>query len=478
MDQADTLKNHIEFLRQSFEDQYTSFQESGYSSYPLRKNRLQKLLAAIERHRPQLKESVYLDFRKNPTEVDITEILPTISELSHAIKSIRHWMRKKRVDRPITLLGTKNWIRYEPKGVVLIVSPFNFPILLSLGPLISAIASGNHAILKPSELTPNTNKVLSQLISETFPPQLVQVIEGNSKTAKELVKLPFNHIFFTGSTKVGRLVMEAAAKNLTPVTLELGGKSPAIVDSSANIKQAAQRIAWSKYINGGQLCVAPDYVFVHKKVKQALVDALQSAIRQLFPEEPSRNKDFARVINPASCRRLIKYLDTLSQEDEAQIIGGIYNLVDNYIEPTLVVDPPLNHRILKEEIFGPILPVVGFNRIEDVVHLLKAKEKPLSLYIYSKNKRTIQYLLKYTSSGNVAINHSAIQFFNPYLPFGGIGQSGMGKAHGFNSFKMFSNAKGVLKQNWAYSVANPLMPPYSSFTQKMVNAVIKLTKWI
>lgn len=437
-----------------------------------RKAKLKKLHKAVLAYRPQIKEALYKDYRKHPSEVDLTEIYPVTSELKHAKRNIRRWTRAHRVATPLALLGSTSHIRYEAKGVVLIISPWNFPINLTLGPLVSAIAAGNTVIIKPSEHTPHASALMKKLVEEVFNEDEVALVEGGIATSTTLLNLPFNHIFFTGAPSVGKIVMKAAAKHLTSVTLELGGKSPTIVDETANIDAAARRIAWGKFLNNGQVCIAPDYVFVHKNKKADFIKATKKYIQQFYTEDASKTTSYARIVNEHHHRRVSSYVADAVEKGATIEVGGNFDSTQDYIAPTVVSNLPKDATLLQQEIFGPVMPVLEFTDIKEVIDTINSKEKPLALYIFSKSKKNINHILNNTRAGGSCINHSAVHFFNNELPFGGSNNSGIGKGHGWYGFQAFSNARGILKQH-VPNALELLMPPYNNFKQRLIDLTIR-----
>lgn len=459
-------------IREGFERLKVNQFTIAASDVAQRKKKLKKLHQTILNYRPQIKEALYLDFRKHPFEVDLTEIFTVTSELKHARRNLAQWMGRHSVGTPLAFFGSKSFIRYEPKGIVLILAPWNFPVTLTLGPLVSAVAAGNSVMIKPSEQTPNATYVLRQIIDEVFSPDEVMLIPGGIEESKLLLSLPFNHIFFTGSSKVGKIVMEAAAKNLASVTLELGGKSPTIVDESADIDQAARRIVWVKCINNGQICIAPDHVFVHAKVKEKFINAASRYLRNFYGADPATEPSYARLVNTAHFDRVKGFLENAVVNGGHIQHGGQTDKLENYIDPTLITNVNSESDLMQKEIFGPVLPIQTFQDSADLVRKLNQREKPLALYIYSRNKKNIKKILEGTRSGGTCINHSGIHFFNYNLPFGGSNFSGIGKAHGWFGFQAFSNARAVYHQVIP-SALEILVPPYNRFKQRILDFTIK-----
>ncbi len=434
--------------------------------------KLKRLNEAVMKYRPRIKEALYDDYRKHPSEVDMTEIYPVVSEIRHAKRKLRTWMDKQRVTTPLALVGSSSYVRYEPKGVTLLISPWNFPINLTLGPLVSAIAAGNTVIIKPSEMTPNASALLRELIEEVFEENEVALVEGAVATAKDLLELPFNHIFFTGAPSIGKIVMGAAAKHLTSVTLELGGKSPTIVDETADIKTAARRVAWGKYSNNGQICIAPDYVYVHESKKTEFLAALKETLNDFYAADAAESTSYARIVNHHHYDRVKGYVEDAVSKGATVEAGGTFDGDQDYISPTVITGAPLDSDLMTEEIFGPVLPVFGYTDLEDVLKMVNGREKPLALYIFSKSNRNIKHILANTRAGGTCINHNAVHFYNTHLPFGGSNNSGIGKGHGWYGFTAFSNARAVFRQHIPNAL-ELLVPPYTGFKQKIIDLTVK-----
>ncbi len=434
--------------------------------------KLKKLHEAVLRYRPQIKDALYKDFRKHPSEVDLTEIYPVTSEIKHVKRDLKTWMRGEDVKTPLAMMGSSSYIRYEAKGIVLIISPWNFPINLTFGPLASAIAAGNTVMIKPSEMTPNASALMGKIVREVFTEDEVSLLEGGVETSTALLKLPFNHIFFTGAPSIGKIVMKAAAEHLTSVTLELGGKSPTIVDQTADIKLAAKRIAWGKYVNNGQVCIAPDYAYVHESKKEAFLEEYKKQMKDFFTEDASQESSYARIVNKRHYHRVKSYIDDAIAKGAKVEAGATFDENQDYIAPTLMTNVAKDSKLMTEEIFGPVLPVFTYRNIDDVIDEVNAREKPLALYIYSKNKKNIKHIIHNTRAGGTCINHNAAHFYNTNLPFGGSNNSGIGKAHGFEGFKSFSNARGVFNQH-VPNALDLLTPPYDNFKQRLIDFTIK-----
>ena len=438
-----------------------------------RKGKLKRLEAAFLARREDIRKALYEDYRKHPSEVDLTEVFPITSEIKHTVRHLSKWMRPHRVKTPMALLGARSYVHYEPKGVVLIIAPWNFPINLTFGPLVAAVAAGNCVVIKPSEHTPHASAVTRSIIEEIFDESEVAVVEGGIETSTALLAQPFNHIFFTGAPSIGKVVMEAAAKNLASVTLELGGKSPVIVDETAQIDAAAHRVAWAKYTNNGQICLAPDYVFVHESKKDEFLRKVAKNIEKFYGIDARRSDSYARIVNNRHYHRLSGYLDDAKQRGATVAYGGRTEGSEDYIEPTILTDVDPTSQVMTEEIFGPILPVYSFKTLDEPIAVINSKEKPLALYVYSRDKKNTQRIIENTRAGGTCINHSAVHFFNNYLPFGGSNNSGIGKGHGFFGFEAFSNARGVLKQITPFTALDLLTAPYNALKQKLIDISIK-----
>ena len=464
------MKDIQEIFKAQSQHQYTL----GNSSASQRISRLNALQKAVEKtYRKDLQEALFKDFKKPAIETDLTEIHPVISEIKLIKKQLKSWMLPLRVKTPFVFIGSSSYVIQEPKGVCLIISPWNFPVNLTFGPLASAIAAGNTVIIKPSEMTPHTSAVMAEIVSAVFKPEEVSLFEGDATVAQYLLSLPFNHIFFTGSPTVGKIVMGAAAKHLSSVTLDLGGKSPTIVDASANIDQAAKKIAWGKFLNNGQICVAPDYLIIEHSIKEAFIIAFIKHTKHFYSEQVSKSEDYGRIVNQKHFERLLAHLEDAKKNGGTIEMGGDFIASENYISPTLISGLTADATLLKDEIFGPILPLKTFKKIEEVIDYINAGEKPLALYLFSKKPSIIKQVLRNTRAGSTAINHSVVQYSNHHLPFGGSNNSGIGKAHGYYGFQEFSNQRSVVKQ-FSFSAVEMLMPPYTPFKKKLSEWT---TKW-
>lgn len=405
---------------------------------------LKKFKQAIIEHQSEIFEALKADLGKSETESYMCEVGLTLSELSYQIKHLKKWNRPKRKKMSLPNFHSKNMIVQEPYGVVLVMSPWNYPILLTMGPLIGAIGAGNCCVVKPSAYSPKTSAVMNKIISEVFEPGHVAVVEGGREQNTELLNQRFDYIFFTGGVNVGKLVMEKASKNLTPVTLELGGKSPCIIDEDTNIKLAAKRLVFGKYLNCGQTCVAPDYVLVPKKLKNDLIKCIKEEIVKQFGKNPLDNSDYGKIINEKHFERLLGLID-----EEKIAWGGRSNERQCRIEPTVLDNVTAEDAVMQEEIFGPIMPIIEYETIEQAEAFVKEREKPLALYLFTNNKAVEKRFLKYVSFGGGCINDVVVHLSTEQLPFGGVGNSGMGSYHGKKSFETFSHAKSIMKKyNW------------------------------
>jgi aldehyde dehydrogenase (NAD+) len=463
----------VEQINKIFEAQKANQYKVANTTAKERKAKLKALKKAVEiTYRKEIQDALMSDFKKPSADVDLSEIFVVTAEIKHAIHHLGQWMRDKPVDTPMSMMGSKSYIKYEPKGVCLIISPWNFPINLTFGPLISAIAAGNTVIIKPSEMTPSSSAVMKKIVKDVFDENEVAIVEGAVETSTHLLALPFNHIFFTGSPQVGKIVMAAAAKHLTSVTLELGGKSPTIVDETANIKSSAKRIAWAKFFNTGQICIAPDYVVVHESKKDAFISEMNKNITHFFGENPENSDSYSRVVNQKHTNRLVGYIQDSVNKGANVITGGQSDESQSYLAPTLVTDVPKDSALMQNEIFGPVLPILTYTNIDDVIGEINAGEKPLALYIYSGSNKNINHIQDNTRAGGTCINNSAVHFFNNNLPFGGSNNSGLGKSHGFFGFEAFSNARGVYRQIIPGALEF-LMPPYSNVKRKLIELTVK-----
>lgn len=437
-------------------------------SVDFRLKQLEQLKKSIVKYEHAVLEALKKDLGKQSFEAYTTEVGFVLSNITYAIKHLHKWTKAKKVRSTLSLFPSKGTVCYEPYGTVLIIGPFNYPFQLVMEPLIGAIAAGNCAVIKPSELTPNVSSVITEIINDTFPPAYIFSVEGGVDINQALLKEAFDYIFFTGSTGIGKVVMEAAAKHLTPVTLELGGKSPVIIDQSANLEVAAKRIIWGKTINAGQTCVAPDYIMVQESVKDLLVKELRKAIEEFFGENPETSKDLGRIVSDKHFNRLC----TLLEKDKEQILyGGKSSKESRYIEPTLL-DASWDSSSMQEEIFGPILPILSYKELDEAIISVKKLDKPLALYVFTNNKKIEQKVLETISSGGVCVNDVLTHIVHPDLPFGGVGASGIGAYHGKHSFLTFSHQRSILRKSTRFQLPF-IFPPYTDKKEKLIRKVLK-----
>jgi aldehyde dehydrogenase (NAD+) len=446
------------------------------SSVHERLGHIRRLREWVLEHKQEIQKALYSDYRKPYTETDVTEIYPVLSESKHYINNLAHWMKDKRVPTPVTFLGTKAQIQYEPKGTSLIIAPWNYPFNLAIGPLVVALGAGCTAVIKPSEMTPHTAALIRRMVGELFDERLVTVVEGGVEASQVLLSKPFDHIFFTGSPAVGKIVMKAAAEHLTSVTLELGGKSPAIIAEDANLKDAAEKIAATKFLNCGQTCIAPDYVIIPHSKRDPFLQYVREAIDSMYKSGKKgveKSPDYSRIVNERHFNRIMHLLQDANGKGARIEIGGNSIPEENFLEPTVLMDVNPTMLVMQEEIFGPILPVMVYENLEQALALVNEMPKPLALYAFADSSRTIRHIFDQTSSGASVANDCALHFLHPELPFGGVNNSGIGKSHGVFGFLEFSNQKAVLEQRVGFTAAKPLFPPYNMVKKKMVEGLLK-----
>ncbi len=449
-----------------FENMQNFFESGATRPYLFRKSQLQLLQSSIKKYEQQISEALYKDLRKNELEAYTTEIGFLYSEIKYTLKNLQNWMYPQTVPTPMVLQPSTSKIIRDALGISLIIAPWNYPFQLTIGPLIGAIAGGNCAVLKPSEFTPNTTEIIKKIIEETFPSNYVFFVEGDgAKVVPALLnENNFNHIFFTGSVAVGKEIAKLAATKLIPTTLELGGKSPCIVDDSANIKVAAQRIIWGKFTNAGQTCVAPDYVLVQENCKSELLKQIKLSIEKYYTQNPQQSPDYGRIVNEKRWEKLNNYLS-----NGTVIHGGKTDKADLYIEPTLIDVADSNIEIMQDEIFGPILPILTYKTKEEALNIVKQHSNPLSLYVFTGNKKVASFFTENLAFGGGCINNTIMHLANPDLPFGGVGNSGLGQYHGQYTFEAFTRPKSIL-QTATWIDPSIKYPPYKG--------MLKYLKWL
>ena len=437
-------------------------------------SKLKRLKKAIKIYEQKVLDALRKDLGKPEQESFFSEVGGIYASIDLFVKNLAKWTKARAVNTPMVQYG-ESYIEYEPYGSVLIIAPFNYPFQLAMEPLIGAIASGNTMVVKPSELAPETEKVISDIIREAFDESYVASVCGGVELITKLLSQRFDYIFFTGSVRVGKIVMEAASKNLTPITLELGGKSPVFVDENFDVRLAAKRIAWGKFLNNGQTCIAPDYVLVHESRKLALIDELKAVIREHYGENIKENPDYGRIINEKQTERLAKILES---DEDLVVFGGDFDIEQSYIAPTLLDLGKLGDASVSEsaamadEIFGPILPIVSYESLDEAVDKVRDGEKPLAMYIFSKNKEYIESVKSRISSGNITINDTVKHVSIDSLPFGGVGHSGMGSYHGKYSIETFSHRRGVYRNKARFNIKQ-IAPPYNEKAFEFLRKLFK-----
>lgn len=427
---------------------------------------LKKLRSLIIFHERDIIDALWKDFHKPEFEVIATETRFVIKELNVAIRNLKRWVKPARVYTPLVHFIARSYVEPQPYGQVLVLSPWNFPFQLAFMPLVGAIAAGNCVILKVSGQVPATASVIATILGK-MPRELVALITGDHTTNDYLLDQKFDYIFFTGSPKIGRYIMQKAAVNLTPVSLELGGKNPCVVAADSRLDFAAKRIAWGKLINCGQTCVSPDYVLIDRKIKDKFLNLISAEINKFFINDPEKSRDFARIISSENVQRLSEFM-----KNGSIAFGGKCDAESGYVSPTIIKDVKPGDPIMQEEIFGPVLPVIDFESLEEVYTIIEQNPKPLATYIFSRNKRLIRDFLKKTRSGNVAVNETVMQIASPYLPYGGVGSSGIGRYHGKKSFETFSNMRSVLVKSNLLDIWLRY-PPYSKFKTRIISFLMR-----
>ena len=445
-----TSKKEIKII---IEAQRAFFRSGETLGLKFRQQALCTLSKALKQWESRIAEALWKDLHKSYEEAYMTELSIVLGEIDNHLHHLKHWMAPRRVVTPLKMMPSRSKVMPEPLGCTLIMAPWNYPVQLLLNPLVGAISAGCTAVLKPSPYVPHTSKVLEEMIKETFRSEYIAVVQGNREVNTALLEERYDLIFFTGSPQLGRTVMRAASENLTPVVLELGGKSPCIVDKDANIAMAARRIAWGKSLNAGQTCIAPDYLLVHAEIKEQLISALKKEFTRLHGPNPKEAKHFVRIVNERAFDRLVGYIDGADV-----VMGGEYDRSERYISPTIIDNVDVNSPIMQEEIFGPIFPVVTFTSTDEAIHFVMNREKPLALYYFSESKQNIRRVLKRTSSGGTCINDTIMHIANEKLPFGGVGASGMSAYHGKESFKVFSHYRSVVTTTTLFDFPFRYMP--------------------
>lgn len=441
-------------------------------TYTERKAVLTAMLKGLRAHEQRLLDALHEDLGKSEPEARLTEYFPIRKEIQYIRKHLGDWMRPERRNTPLQLVGTRSEIVPQPKGVVLVIAPWNFPLLLTIKPVIAALAAGNRVVVKPPEHTPSTSKVMAEWLTSCLPEDWVQVVLGGAEEAAALTAMPFDHIFFTGGTETGRKIMRAAAAHLTPLTLEMGGKSPAIIDSTASLSNVAKRVAWGKALNAGQVCIAPDYLLVEEGALDGVVSALAARWEQCFTTEVSDSSEYGRIVNDAQFVRLKETLDDAVQRGAKVLHGGRHDRSQRFMEPTILADVTADMRVMQEEVFGPLLPVLTWQDPAEVPGLiLDTKDHPLSMYIFSRDKKRCRYWMNMTRSGTVGMGETVVQIANPDLPFGGVQASGLGRSNGKAAFDAFSNQRSILSKRLPFTAVPLSYPPFGP-------AKSALARWI
>jgi len=437
--------------------------------------RLQKLRAALLEHWDAILQAADKDFQRSALEAELTELLPVLQDIGHTSRHLKRWLKPKKVSATALTFGTQAWTRYEPRGRCLIIAPWNYPVTLTFGPLVPAIASGNTVIIKTSEIAPHFSTAMAQIIRKTFPEDEVAVFEGDASVATALLDLPFDHVFFTGSPAIGKVVMGAAAQHLTSVTLELGGKSPTIIDSSADLELAVKTTAWGKFVNSGQTCIAPDHIYVHESVHEQVVALFRHWIAHWYGDGENAKKPGAltRVIDERHSRRIADLVNDAVSQGATVLSGGVVDVEAHFVSPTLLGNLPEGAKIMQEEIFGPVLPIIPYTDLSEVIDRINRAPKPLVLYIWSKSEKNIAQISDQTSAGATCINHVVMHFLHHNLPFGGVNNSGIGSYHGEWGIRAFSHERAFLRTR--VMLARMFFPPYSENLRKLVRFLAKNT---
>lgn len=458
---SDPVQNPFYAKKDKLDDYFSS---GATRSLSWRKRQLKAFYSLLEVEEKAISEALYNDLRKSPEETYLTEIGYLKKDINVMLKNIEKWMAPKKVSSPLLSLPAKSWIVTEPLGTCLVIGAWNYPFQLSMSPMLAAMSAGNCVIVKPSELAPNTSSLIAELLPKYLDMNAICVVEGGKEATSNLLALAFDKIFYTGGERVGKIVMSAASTHLTPVTLELGGKSPCIVDKNIDLKTALNRVVWGKFVNVGQTCIAPDYLLVHQSNLDNVLNQLKECILQQYSKKPENNRFYGRIVNESHCSRLISYL-----EGQNVVFGGEHSIKDKYLAPTIVLNPALDSTLMQEEIFGPIMPIISFNGRSDMLKFISSRPKPLAAYAFTQDKEFEQKFVERISAGNMCINDIAMFFLNSKLPFGGVGTSGMGSYHGKYGFDAFSHQKAVLKRGYSFENSIRYMP-----LNKLKSSILKL----
>jgi aldehyde dehydrogenase (NAD+) len=443
-----------------------AFDEGRTRPLAWRREQLERMKKMVLENKQELLDALHADLGKPPIEASITDVSIVAQEVDLALKNLERWTRPEKVSTPLNQQPAKARVVREPLGLALIIAPWNYPVQLLLSPAVGAIAAGNAMVLKPSEVTPHVSRALARLVPRYLDSEAIAVVEGAVAESQALLEQRWDHIFYTGNGTVGRIVMKAAAEHLTPVTLELGGKSPCIVDASADLDVTARRIAWGKFLNAGQTCIAPDYILAHESVRDALVEKLEGAIREFYGDDPRRSDDYGRIVSDRHHERLSKLL-----EGQKVIAGGEADAASRYIAPTLLGDVDPESPVMQEEIFGPILPILTVHDVDEAVSFVRHREKPLALYVFTAEDEVERKVVEGTSSGGVCVNATIWHIANPNLPFGGVGPSGMGAYHGHETFETFSHRKAVVSKSTRID-PKIAYPPYTGLKAKILERLL------
>ncbi len=461
-------------IRRVFEAQRATALRLRSSTLKERIGKLERLRESLLAHREQILQATAEDLGRPAAETDLAELVPLLADLAEHRRRLGAWLRPRRVRSTALLFGTRAWVRREPRGRCLIISPWNYPLVLALGPLIPAVACGNTAILKTSEFAPRCSAVLAKIVREVFDAHEVAVFEGDASVAGELLTLPFDHLFFTGAPEIGKVVMAAAAKHLASVTLELGGKSPVIIDETADLDLAVKTLAWTKFLNAGQTCIAPDHVYVHAAVHDKVLELFKRRLDAWYGGAHALEaRDFGRIVNERHTQRLIALLEDARARGAQLPYGGEADLPRRFIAPTLLTQVPDEARIMNEEIFGPLLPLIPYQSLDAVIDRINGAPKPLAMYLWTRNRSSAQHVIERTSAGGTCINHAAAQFLHHNLPFGGVNHSGIGSYHGEWGIRAFSHERAVLEAK--LMLARIFFPPYGKRVQRLSGL---LRRWL